>query len=89
MARTDELERTLDYMYQQLEQLDIVRILPGDLEEYRVVINRAMDIRSACMVYVACHILHEQTNFGLVGILPSLRSLIVMQNVLGYRHGSR
>ena len=71
MARTDELERTLDYMCQQLEQLDIVRILPGDLDEYRSVINRAVDIRSACMVYIACHIQHDQTSFGLLGYPPS------------------
>jgi hypothetical protein len=73
MARTDELEGTLDYMCQQLEQLDIVRILPGDLEEYRSVINRAVDIRSACMVYIACHIQNDQTNFGLIGIVSQVR----------------
>jgi hypothetical protein len=73
MARTEELERTLDYMCQQLEQLDVVRILPVDLEEYRGVVNRAVDIRSACMVYIACHIQHDITKFGLVGILSPVR----------------
>jgi hypothetical protein len=58
---------TLDYMCQQLEQLDIVRILPGELEDYRSVINRAVDIRSACMLYIAYHVQHEQTNFGILG----------------------
>jgi hypothetical protein len=57
----------LNGLCQQLEQLDIVRILPGDLNEYRSVINRAVDIRSAGMVYIACHIQHDQTNFGLIG----------------------
>jgi hypothetical protein len=46
---------TLDFMSQQLE---ILSVLPDDLEQRQSVINRALDVRSASMVYLAVSIRH-------------------------------
>ena len=57
----------LDYMCQQLEQLDIVQSLPDDLVQATLVINRAMDVRSTFMHYLALHIRHDASPLGTVG----------------------
>ena len=54
-------------MSQQLEQLAILDVLPEDLEQRDFVINRAMDVRSACMLYLAICIRHDSTSFGIPG----------------------
>jgi hypothetical protein len=54
-------------MVQQLEQLKIVERIPDDVEG-AMMVNRALDIRSACMVYLALNIRHEATPLGTVGI---------------------
>ena len=64
VTRKAEYERTLDYMCQQLEQLEILDNLPSDLEQREAVVNRAMDIRSAFMLYLATHIYHESFPLG-------------------------
>lgn len=67
LARKQELEETLDYMCQQLGQLQIVCRLPREIEGLQSIINRAMDVRSAFMVYLAMHIHHEATPGGTLG----------------------
>jgi hypothetical protein len=59
----------LEYMCQQFEQLEIVHGLPENLQQRESVVNRAMDVRSACMVYLAAHISHDATLFGTLGML--------------------
>jgi hypothetical protein len=54
-------------MSQQLEQLKIIDILPTDINERESVVNRGLDIRSACMIYLGIHIRHDATPFGNVG----------------------
>jgi hypothetical protein len=54
-------------MCQQLEQLKIIDNLPTDVDERELVVNRGLDIRSACMIYLGIHIRHDATPFGNVG----------------------
>lgn len=54
-------------MYQQLGQLKIIDRLPRDLDELECIVNRAMDCRSAFMVYMAMHLTHEATPVGTIG----------------------
>jgi hypothetical protein len=69
VARKQGLTDTLDYMCQQLEQLDILDILPQDLEQRQIVINRALDVRSASMLFLALNIRHDSTFLGIPGNL--------------------
>jgi hypothetical protein len=59
----------MDYLCQQLGQLDIASDLPDNFHRREVVINRAMDVRSACMLYLASHIRHDATSFGTMGTI--------------------
>ena len=54
-------------MCQQLEQLAILDDLPDDLEQREFVINRALDVRSASMLYLAINIRHDSTSLGIPG----------------------
>ncbi len=54
-------------MCQQLEQLEIIDTLPADVGQHESVVNRGLDIRSACMVYLGIHIRHDATPLGNVG----------------------
>jgi len=56
-------------MCQQLEQLVILDILPDDLEQRDFVINRALDVRSATMLFLAMNIRHDSTFLGIPGML--------------------
>jgi hypothetical protein len=72
VARKEELGKTLEYMYQRLEQLDILDSLPDDLgDSLESVINRALDVRSASMLYLAVNIRHEVTPLGSIGRMSS------------------
>lgn len=67
VGRKEEVERTLNFMYQQLEQLEILDILPEELEQRESVISRAIDVRSAAMIYLAVNIYHQTTPLGDMG----------------------
>jgi hypothetical protein len=56
----------LDYLCQQLGELNVASILPDDVER-DAVINRAIDVRTACMCYLTSHIHHDATPLGIVG----------------------
>ena len=58
---------SMDYLCHQLGQLDIANDLPENFDQREVVINRAMDVRSACMLYLASQIHHDATSFGTMG----------------------
>jgi hypothetical protein len=70
IGRKEELGRTLEYISQQLAQLETVNFLPDDLEQRDFVINRAMDVRSASMVHLALSIRHDATPLGTTGAKP-------------------
>lgn len=67
IRRKKELAETLDHICQQLEHLAIVNNLPEDLQQREFVTNRALDVRSACMRYLAANIRHESTSLGIPG----------------------
>jgi hypothetical protein len=62
--------KTLDYLYQQLGGLDIATILPDDIERRDIVINRAIDVCTACMQYLAPHIRYDATPLRTIGNVP-------------------
>src|SRR5271155_303377 len=71
----------LDFMVQQLNRLSIVESMPKDVDS-AMVINRALDVRSACMVYLALNIRHEATPLGTVGIMNQEFGLIHLGKVV-------
>ena|SRR5277367_2921532 len=52
-------------MVQQLDRLRIAESMPEDIDN-SMVVNRVLDVRSACMVYLALNIRHEATPLGTV-----------------------
>jgi hypothetical protein len=75
VARKNELEKNLDFICQQLEQLEIVDVLPDDLQQREILVNRAMDVRSASMSYLAVNIRHDATPLGSIGTQFNSQSL--------------
>jgi len=57
----------LEYLCQQFAHLEMVNVLPDDLEQREFVANRALDVRSASMMYLAFMILHNATPLGTPG----------------------
>lgn len=45
----------------------MVNVLPYDLEQREFVVNRALDVRSASMIYLAVSIRHQGTPLGTPG----------------------
>jgi hypothetical protein len=68
LSRKEELDHALDYFAQQLEELEVVSVLPEDIEQRDYVLNRALDVRSASMMYLAVLFHHGSTVFGTPGI---------------------
>jgi hypothetical protein len=71
LSRKEELDQVLDYFSQQLEELEVVSVLPDDIEQRDYVLNRALDVRSASMLYLAVHLHHGSTAFGTLGTATS------------------
>jgi hypothetical protein len=63
-----EVERTLDYIYRQLGQLGIIRDLPDCGVSETALQNRALDVKSTVMIYIAVHLSHECNALGTIGI---------------------
>jgi hypothetical protein len=57
----------LDYIYQQLGQLNVVKQLPNVNIDSDPLINRAMDVQTAVLNYLTAHINHESKHFGTLG----------------------
>lgn len=58
-------------MCQQLEQFKVIDNIPENLEQRDSLLNRALDVRSACMQYLAANIRHNATFLGTTGTAPS------------------
>jgi hypothetical protein len=58
----------LDHLSQQFAHLELVNILPEELEQREFVINRALDVRSASMMHLAVSLRHDSTPLGTPGI---------------------
>jgi hypothetical protein len=54
-------------MCQELEQLKVIDSIPEDFEQRDILVNRALDVRSACMRFLAANICHNATSFGITG----------------------
>jgi hypothetical protein len=63
----------LETITQFVEQLTVLELLPDDLKKRDFVLNRALDVRSAAMVYLAICIRHNSIRGGIPGIFcPSI-----------------
>lgn len=62
----------LDYISRQLGQLDIVQRLPDTGVPSDQLVNRAMDVLSASLKYLAVHIDRESARLGIIGNLSKL-----------------
>jgi hypothetical protein len=67
IGRKEELERTLEYLSQKFEHLEMVNDLPKYLEQREFVANRALEVRSASMTYLALTVRHDGTALGTPG----------------------
>ena len=69
IGRKTEVLQRLDYICQQFSHLKIVKSIPLDIgQEDRVrLANRAMDVRSACILYLAAQFKHDKTWLGTIG----------------------
>jgi hypothetical protein len=70
IGRKEELERTLEYLSQQFAHLELMNVLPDDLEQCDFVVNRALDVRSASMMHLVVAIRHDGTPLGTPGTAP-------------------
>ena len=57
----------LDYLYYQLGQLAVVNNLPEIGVPPTGLLNRALDVRSATLIYISVHI-HQESRFGITGM---------------------
>ena len=48
-----------------------MKLLPDELEQREFVVNRALDVRSAAMMYLAVSIRHDATPLGTPGTTPT------------------
>ena len=67
IARKTEIEKRLDYIARQLDHLKVISQLPDSIVPTDDVVNRAIDVRSASLNYIAVHIRHESQYFGIIG----------------------
>jgi hypothetical protein len=69
--REEEVPKALEYIRNVVGQLDVDETLPSEVERRDLIVNSAMDVRSACMVYLGTQLHHQATRLGLVGNLPN------------------
>jgi hypothetical protein len=90
IARKNELLEVLETISQLMEQLAILEVLPDDLEQREFVCNRALDVRSASMIYLAVRIRHHSIRGGIPGTFPGTHMLIgISEGVESFLHGGR
>jgi hypothetical protein len=70
-TRKETLRRELEHMWQILGQLEVIKSLPDDVEHTSLT-NRAIDVRSAMMLYLAVEIEHSDNPLGIVGVKPPI-----------------
>ena len=49
----------------------MMKVLPGELEQREFVVNQALDVRSAAMMYLTVSIRHDATPLGTPGTAPT------------------
>jgi hypothetical protein len=71
ISRKEDISKSLEDIRNLVGQLDVVESIPARIERRESIINRALDVRSACMVHLAVLLNHEANRLGLVGRLNS------------------
>lgn len=79
VARKAAVQRNIDYICRQLELLNVVGEFPAADLQAEPVTNRATDVLSSAMNYLAVHIRHEPGSLGVLGILPPFMCLSFQQ----------
>ena len=64
----------MEYICEHLQQLEIIEDLPEADVPPEPLTNRATDVLSATLSYLAVHILHQPGRFGVVGKILSMDS---------------
>jgi hypothetical protein len=67
IARRRDVEKALEFIHYQLQQLEVINELPDSEVRPTALINRAMDVKSAVLTFIAVHIRHEGNRLGLIG----------------------
>jgi len=67
IARRRDVEKALEFIHRQLQQLEVINELPDTDVRPIALINRAVDVESAVMTFIAVHIRHEGNRLGLIG----------------------
>jgi hypothetical protein len=62
-----EIEKALDYIYYQLGQLYVIHDLPVSSVPSEALINRALNVKSAVLTYIATHLSHDCNRLGIGG----------------------
>ena len=63
------MEKKLDYISRQLGRLEIIHRIPDAGVQSDQLINRAMDVLSSALSYLAVHLRHEANRLGIIGML--------------------
>lgn len=74
IARRRDVEKALEFIHRQLQQLEVINELPDSEVRPTALINRAMDVESAVLTFITVHIRHEGNRLGLIG--SSLSSVV-------------
>src|SRR5208282_6944185 len=74
IARRRDVEKVLEFINHHLRQLKVINELPDSEVLSTALINRAMDVESAVLTFIAVHIHHEGNRLGLIG--SSLYNLV-------------
>ena len=69
VGRQEMVEKTMDYICRQLGRLEVIEGLPDAKIESETLINRATDVLSGALTYLAVHISREPGVFGVLGIM--------------------
>jgi hypothetical protein len=72
IAHESRIPDVLETISQLMEQLAVLDVLPDDLDQSDFVCNRALDVRSASLVYLAVCIRHHSIRGGIPGIRYSI-----------------
>lgn len=64
ILRKAEVEKTLNFIHRQLGNLNVIHNLPESQELPVELENRAIDVKSAALTYIAVHLHHESSRMG-------------------------
>ena len=62
------MAKNLDSICNHLTHLNVIKDIPENLPYLDELINRAIEVRSASMLYLAVQLKHDQNSLGLAGL---------------------